>query len=180
MKNQTLVTEFILQGFSEHPEYRVLFLSCFLSLYFVALPGNILIILSITFHPRLHTPMYVFLFNLATMDIISTSSIMPKAVEGLISGKPPLPWGLHGPALFPHMDWILWAAPPNSHGLWLVRSYLPPSVLQHQNEQDILLHADNRWVGALCLQHSHPHWCCTCISVGPVSLPISSVRSLLC
>ncbi|XP_022348467.1 olfactory receptor 13A1-like, partial [Enhydra lutris kenyoni] len=85
MNNQTLVTEFILQGFSEQPEYHVLLFSCFLSLYSVALIGNILIILAITFNPGLHTPMYFFLFNLATMDIICTSSIMPKALEGLLS-----------------------------------------------------------------------------------------------
>ncbi|XP_045852901.1 olfactory receptor 13A1-like [Meles meles] len=85
MSNQTLVTEFILQGFSEHPEYHMLLFSCFLSLYSVALIGNILIILAITFNSGLHIPMYFFLFNLATMDIICTSSIMPKALEGLVS-----------------------------------------------------------------------------------------------
>ncbi|XP_050660178.1 olfactory receptor 13A1 [Macaca thibetana thibetana] len=85
MSNQTSVIEFILQGFSEHPEYRVLLFSCFLFLYSGALTGNVLIILAITFNPGLHTPMYFFLFNLATMDIICTSSIMPKALAGLVS-----------------------------------------------------------------------------------------------
>ncbi|XP_033064481.1 olfactory receptor 13A1 [Trachypithecus francoisi] len=84
MSNQTLVIEFILQGFSEHPEYRVLLFSCFLFLCSGALTGNVLIILAITFNPGLHTPMYFFLFNLATMDIICTSSIMPKALAGLV------------------------------------------------------------------------------------------------
>ncbi|KAK2109069.1 hypothetical protein P7K49_014234 [Saguinus oedipus] len=40
MSNQTLVTEFILQGFAEHPEYRVLLFSCFLFLYSGALTGH--------------------------------------------------------------------------------------------------------------------------------------------
>ncbi|XP_017374302.1 olfactory receptor 13A1 [Cebus imitator] len=84
MSNQTLVTEFSLHGFSEHPEYRVLFFSCFLFLYSGTLTGNVLIILAITFNPGLHTPMYFFLFNLATMDMICTSSIMPKALAGLV------------------------------------------------------------------------------------------------
>ncbi|XP_007526572.2 olfactory receptor 13A1-like [Erinaceus europaeus] len=84
MSNQTLVTEFNLQGFSEHPEFQVLLFSCLLFIYFVALAGNILIILAITFSPGLHTPMYFFLFNLAILDIICTSSIMPKALEGMM------------------------------------------------------------------------------------------------
>ncbi|KAM4839816.1 olfactory receptor 13A1 [Urocitellus parryii] len=87
MSNKTMVTEFILQGFSEHPQYHILLFSCFLSLYSVALTGNVLIILAITFNPGLHIPMYFFLFNLATMDIICTSSIMPKALKGLVSEK---------------------------------------------------------------------------------------------
>ncbi|XP_047559395.1 olfactory receptor 13A1-like [Lutra lutra] len=93
MSNQTLVTEFILQGFSEQPEYHVLLFSCFLSLYSVALIGNILITLAITFNPGLHIPMYFFLFNLATMDIICTSSIMPKALEGLMSKDSSISYG---------------------------------------------------------------------------------------
>ncbi|XP_020007824.2 olfactory receptor 13A1-like [Castor canadensis] len=93
VSNQTLVTEFILQGFSEHPEYQLLLFSCFLSLYSVALTSNVLIILAITFNPGLHTPMYFFLFNLATMDIICTSSIMPKALKGLLSDKNPISYG---------------------------------------------------------------------------------------
>ncbi|XP_076980477.1 olfactory receptor 13A1 [Tamandua tetradactyla] len=93
MSNQTLVTEFILQGFSEHPEYRMLLFSCFLSLYSIALTGNVLIVLAITFNPGLHTPMYFFLFNLASMDIICTSSIMPKALEGLVSKESAISYG---------------------------------------------------------------------------------------
>ncbi|XP_002756158.1 olfactory receptor 13A1 [Callithrix jacchus] len=75
MSNQTLVI---------HPEYRVLLFSCFLFLHSGALTGNVLIILAITFNPGLQTRMYFFLFNLATMDMICTSSIMPKALVGLV------------------------------------------------------------------------------------------------
>nr|XP_044993633.1 olfactory receptor 13A1-like isoform X1 [Jaculus jaculus] len=91
--NQTPVTEFILQGFSEHPESQLLLFSCFFSLYSVALTGNVLIILAITCNPALHTPMYFLLLNLATMDIICTSSIMPKALKGLMSERNPISYG---------------------------------------------------------------------------------------
>lgn len=106
MSNQTLVTEFILQGFSEHPEYHVLLFSCFLSLYSVALTGNLLIILAISFNSGLHTPMYFFLFNLATMDIICTSSIMPKALEGLMSEESSISYG----GCMAQLYFLTWAA----------------------------------------------------------------------
>ncbi|XP_004598710.2 olfactory receptor 13A1 [Ochotona princeps] len=93
MSNRTLVTEFILQGFSEHPEYRVLLFGCFFSLYSMALTGNGLIIFAIAFNRGLHTPMYFFLFNLATMDVICTSSIMPKALAGLLLEKSSISYG---------------------------------------------------------------------------------------
>ncbi|XP_052030003.1 olfactory receptor 13A1-like [Apodemus sylvaticus] len=82
--NQTEVTEFVLQGFSEHPSLRLFLTGCFLSLYTMALMGNILIIALVTFSAGLHNPMYFFLCNLATMDIICTSSVLPKALVGLL------------------------------------------------------------------------------------------------
>ncbi|XP_007956793.1 olfactory receptor 13A1-like [Orycteropus afer afer] len=83
--NQTLVMEFVLQGFSEHPVLRLPLLGCFLALYAVALSGNVLIITIVGCSSGLHSPMYFFLFNLATMDIICTSTILPKVLEGLIA-----------------------------------------------------------------------------------------------
>ncbi|XP_077015459.1 olfactory receptor 13A1-like [Tamandua tetradactyla] len=81
--NQTLVTEFVLQGFSEHPQLWLLLLNSFFFLYTLALVGNTLIIIVITCSSGLHSPMYFFLFNLAMMDIICTSSVLPKVLAGL-------------------------------------------------------------------------------------------------
>ncbi|XP_004474462.2 olfactory receptor 13A1-like, partial [Dasypus novemcinctus] len=78
-----LVMEFMLQGFSEAPELWLPLFGCFLSLYTVALMGNTLIIAVITCSSSLRSPMYFFLSNLATMDIICTSSVMPKVLTGL-------------------------------------------------------------------------------------------------
>ncbi|XP_034368953.1 olfactory receptor 13A1-like isoform X1 [Arvicanthis niloticus] len=83
--NQTGVTEFVLQGFSEHPSLRLFLTGCFLSLYTIALMGNTVIIALVTSSTGLHSPMYFFLCNLATMDIICTSSVLPKALVGLLS-----------------------------------------------------------------------------------------------
>uniref|UniRef100_A0A8C7A8R4 Olfactory receptor n=1 Tax=Neovison vison TaxID=452646 RepID=A0A8C7A8R4_NEOVI len=106
VRNETTIQEFILEGFSEQPEYHVLFFSCFLSLYSVALIGNILIILAITFNPGLHIPMYFFLFNLATMDVICTSSIMPKALEGLLSKDSSISYG----GCMAQLYFLIWSA----------------------------------------------------------------------
>ncbi|XP_077015468.1 olfactory receptor 13A1-like [Tamandua tetradactyla] len=81
--NQTLLTEFMLQGFSEHPELRLPLLSCFFFLYTLALVGNTLIIIAITCSSGLYSPTYFFLLNLATMDIMCTSTVLPKALAGL-------------------------------------------------------------------------------------------------
>ncbi|XP_006875416.1 PREDICTED: olfactory receptor 13A1-like [Chrysochloris asiatica] len=83
--NQTLVTEFILQGFSEHPTLRLPLFGCFLVLYTVALTGNALILTVVGCSAGLHSPMYFFLFNLATIDILCTSTILPKVLVGLIT-----------------------------------------------------------------------------------------------
>ncbi|KAL1788201.1 olfactory receptor 13A1-like [Sigmodon hispidus] len=83
--NQTMLTEFVLEGFSEHPGLRLLLIGCFLSLYTMALVGNTVIIALVTSCPGLHSSMYFFLCNLATMDIVCISSVLPKALVGLFS-----------------------------------------------------------------------------------------------
>uniref|UniRef100_A0A4X1SYZ5 Olfactory receptor n=1 Tax=Sus scrofa TaxID=9823 RepID=A0A4X1SYZ5_PIG len=81
--NGTAVEEFVLQSFSEEPGPRILFLAMFLLLYLGALAGNALIVTAISLHPGLHTPMYFFLTNLAILDIVCTSTVVPKLLENL-------------------------------------------------------------------------------------------------
>nr|XP_012415963.1 PREDICTED: LOW QUALITY PROTEIN: olfactory receptor 13A1-like [Odobenus rosmarus divergens] len=87
MSNQTLVTEFILQGFSEVPQLQVLFFVLFLCLYTTALRGNSLIVVAITFSSRLHMPMYFFLVNLFVVDIICACTMVPKLLKILVAEK---------------------------------------------------------------------------------------------
>ncbi|XP_074092448.1 olfactory receptor 13A1-like [Macrotis lagotis] len=91
--NHSQVTEFILQGFSEHPNLRIPLFGCFLSLYVVSLAGNVLIIIVIILNSSLQSPMYYFLFNLATMDIVCISSILPKVLQGLLSEENTISYG---------------------------------------------------------------------------------------
>ncbi|XP_044518799.1 olfactory receptor 13A1-like [Gracilinanus agilis] len=85
--NQTLVTEFILQGFSEAPQLQIFLFISFLFLYLIALTGNILIVMAISLDSGLHTPMYFFLANLAILDIGCTSTVLPKLLENLVVEK---------------------------------------------------------------------------------------------
>ena len=82
--NHSSVEEFALQSFSEEPGLRGFFLVLFLLLFLGALAGNTLIVTAIGLHPGLHTPMYFFLTNLAVLDIVCTSTVLPKLLENLV------------------------------------------------------------------------------------------------
>ncbi|XP_007957241.1 olfactory receptor 13A1-like [Orycteropus afer afer] len=87
MNNQTRVTEFILQGFSQIPQVQVLLFVFFLTLYTVALCGNFLIVTAIAFSSGLHTPMYFFLVNLAVLNVACACTVVPKLLEMLVAEK---------------------------------------------------------------------------------------------
>ncbi|XP_004625762.2 olfactory receptor 13G1-like [Octodon degus] len=85
--NQTLVTEFLILGFSQGPGQQMLLFSAFLFLYTAALSGNLLIVVAISASPALHTPMYFFLVNLALVDILCTSTILPKLLGIMVARR---------------------------------------------------------------------------------------------
>ncbi|XP_034377422.1 olfactory receptor 13G1-like [Arvicanthis niloticus] len=85
--NRTLVTEFLILGFSEMPQLRIPLLLSFLCLYMAAVSGNLLIMVTISASPALHTPMYFFLVNLAMVDILCTSTILPKLLDTMVGGR---------------------------------------------------------------------------------------------
>ncbi|XP_053428784.1 olfactory receptor 14A16 [Nycticebus coucang] len=80
MTNLTVVTEFILMGFSTNPNMHILHSVLFLLIYLCALVGNVLIIIITTLDHHLHTPMYFFLKNLSFLDLCLISVTAPKSV----------------------------------------------------------------------------------------------------
>ncbi|XP_054849911.1 olfactory receptor 14C36-like [Eublepharis macularius] len=72
--------EFLLMGFSDVPEGQILHFGIFLSIYIIALSGNILIIVAVSLNHQLHTPMYFFLVNLSLSDICFISITVPKSM----------------------------------------------------------------------------------------------------
>ncbi|XP_075398945.1 olfactory receptor 14C36-like [Tenrec ecaudatus] len=79
MPNSTTVTEFLLTGFSDVWEFRVLHTMLFLLVYLATLTGNLLIVTVIIVDQRLHTPMYFFILNLSVLDMCYISVTVPKA-----------------------------------------------------------------------------------------------------
>jgi olfactory receptor len=73
-----IVTEFQLMGFSEYTELQHVLFGMFLSMYLVAMLGNLIIILEVTTCSHLHTPMYFFLCNLPLDDNCFISTTVPK------------------------------------------------------------------------------------------------------
>ncbi|XP_075768174.1 olfactory receptor 14A16-like [Pelodiscus sinensis] len=80
MSNRSIVTEFLLQGFSDVRELQILHFVVFLAIYLVVLMGNLLIISAIILDHHLHTPMYFFLGNLSVLDLGSISVTVPKSM----------------------------------------------------------------------------------------------------
>ncbi|KAF4014477.1 hypothetical protein G4228_005990 [Cervus hanglu yarkandensis] len=81
--NNTQFSEFFLLGFSEDPELQPLIFGLFLSMYLIAVFGNLLIILVTISDSHLHTPMYFFLSNLSFVDICFTSTTIPKMLQNI-------------------------------------------------------------------------------------------------
>ena len=91
LKNQT-VLEFHLMGLSENPDLQPTLFGLFLSMYLVTVFGNLLIILAIVSDSRLHTPMYFFLCNLSLVDILFSSTTVPKMLVNIQTQSTAIPF----------------------------------------------------------------------------------------
>ncbi|KAL6057171.1 hypothetical protein STEG23_030047 [Scotinomys teguina] len=80
MRNSTCVPEFHFVQLSEDPDLQTVFFGLFLSMYILALFGNLLIILTVSSDSHLHTPMYFFLSNLSVVDICFISTTFPRVI----------------------------------------------------------------------------------------------------
>ncbi|XP_039731652.1 olfactory receptor-like protein OLF1 [Pteropus medius] len=83
--NSTLVTEFILLGFSTRPELQIVLFLMFLTLYGIILLANIGLMMLIRIDRRLQTSMYFFLSNLSFVDLCYSSAIVPKMLVNFLS-----------------------------------------------------------------------------------------------
>ncbi|XP_008055066.1 olfactory receptor 14C36 [Carlito syrichta] len=87
MPNSTTVKEFLLMGFSDVWELRVLHSIFFSIMYLVTTMGNILIATVTTLDSNLHTPMYFFLRNLSILDTCYISVTVPNSCINSLLGS---------------------------------------------------------------------------------------------
>ncbi|KAM6224001.1 LOW QUALITY PROTEIN: olfactory receptor 5K1-like [Rhynchocyon petersi] len=83
--NHSLTTEFVLIGLMDHPDLKTLLFVMFFVIYLITMVGNLGLVALIIMERRLHTPMYIFLGNLALMDSCCSSAITPKMLENFFS-----------------------------------------------------------------------------------------------
>ncbi|XP_044522875.1 olfactory receptor 5AC1 [Gracilinanus agilis] len=84
-ENMTLVTEFVLTGLTDSPEFQLLLFFIFLVIYLTTMMGNIGLVVLVWMDSHLHTPMYIFLSSLAFADAWSSSSVTPKMLMNFLS-----------------------------------------------------------------------------------------------
>ena len=85
MLNQTSVTEFLLLPVTDIQVLQPVLFVVFLAIYIVNVAGNGAILMVVISDPRLHSPMYFFLGNLACIDICFSTVSLPKMLENLLS-----------------------------------------------------------------------------------------------
>ncbi|XP_045713551.1 olfactory receptor 13-like [Phyllostomus hastatus] len=88
--NQTSVTEFLLLGFPLSPRMQLLLFGLFSLLFAFTLLGNGVILGLISLDSKLHTPMYFFLSQLATVDIAYACNTVPQMLVNLLSPAQPI------------------------------------------------------------------------------------------
>ncbi|XP_074084046.1 olfactory receptor 4P4-like [Macrotis lagotis] len=81
------ITEFILFGLSYEQNVQIFCFIFFLLCYISLLIGNFVIFISIHFSHLFYQPMYYFLIHLSAMDIYYTSSVTPKLIVNLLTGR---------------------------------------------------------------------------------------------
>lgn len=91
--NHSVVSEFVLLGLSNSWEIQlILFLfSCIF--YVSSMVGNFLIVVTVTFDPYLHSPMYFLLANLSVIDLIFCSIAAPKMIWDLFRKQKVISFG---------------------------------------------------------------------------------------
>ncbi|XP_004430730.1 PREDICTED: olfactory receptor 6V1-like [Ceratotherium simum simum] len=84
MVNLSPPFEFVLLGFSSFGELQVMLYGPFLVLYLLAFMGNAIIIVTIIADTHLRTPMYFFLGSFSLLEILVTTTTVPRMLSDLL------------------------------------------------------------------------------------------------
>ncbi|XP_005382429.1 PREDICTED: olfactory receptor 13G1 [Chinchilla lanigera] len=91
--NHSIVTEFLVLGLTKNPALQGILFFVFLFIYLVAFLGNTLIVVATIYNATLHTPMYILLLALAIVDIVCTTTIIPKMLWAMLTSKKTISYG---------------------------------------------------------------------------------------
>ncbi|XP_054983607.1 olfactory receptor 6C75-like [Sorex araneus] len=86
MRNYTKVTEFVLLGLTDDPQWQVVLFVFLLITYMLSVTGNLTIITLTLSDPHLQTPMYFFLRNFSLLELSFTSVCTPRFLVTLVTG----------------------------------------------------------------------------------------------
>ncbi|XP_006877666.1 PREDICTED: olfactory receptor 8H1-like [Chrysochloris asiatica] len=92
-RNNTNVSDFILEGLTDSEEIGLVLFNLFLLIYLVTVLGNAGMILIIRLDLQLHTPMYFFLTHLSFLDLSYSTVFTPKTLENLLTSNKHISFG---------------------------------------------------------------------------------------
>ncbi|XP_036591383.1 olfactory receptor 4K13-like isoform X1 [Trichosurus vulpecula] len=104
LKNDSLISEFVLLGLTSIWELEILFFAIFFLAYASIMAGNILIIIIVIFDSQLHsTPMYFLLANLSFFDMTISTITVPKMITDFLTERKTISlWGCMAQMFFLH------------------------------------------------------------------------------
>ncbi|XP_077329709.1 olfactory receptor 10A3-like [Lithobates pipiens] len=85
-RNHTLMKDFLLLGFGDLHDFKILLFIIFLIIHILALTSNALVVVLVAFFRSLHSPMYIFISQLSLSEIIFTSIIVPNMLWLILVG----------------------------------------------------------------------------------------------
>ncbi|XP_069817008.1 olfactory receptor 5V1-like [Dendropsophus ebraccatus] len=85
-RNQSAITEFLLLGFGDLHNFKILVFTLFLIVHIMALTANVLVIVLVGVTRSLHSPMYFFLSQLSLSELLFTSDIVPNMLWLILVG----------------------------------------------------------------------------------------------
>ncbi|KAM6143327.1 LOW QUALITY PROTEIN: olfactory receptor 10V1-like [Erethizon dorsatum] len=91
-KNHTFSSEFIILGFGDLAEVKILCFGLYLIMHLVTLAGHTTVVLITLTDSFLQTPMYFFLRNLSTIGICYTLIIVPNVLANFLSRSQHMPF----------------------------------------------------------------------------------------
>ena len=83
--NCTILSEFILVGFSEDPLWQLILTEIFLMLRLITMSGNMTMVILIHIDSHLHILMYFFIGNISFLDFWYTSVYIPQILAICVS-----------------------------------------------------------------------------------------------